>query len=126
MRYRVSLDMSREQLIAALVPGTHVAEIVPYEDGGPDSESTAGSTAESTYSAMIRRRPRALRGSKVNDTILKAMSENMQSTASLKKALEDAGLAPGSLSTGLAALQKEGTVIRVQSGIYDLDRTSRV
>ena len=61
---------------------------------------------------------RTPRGSKVNRTILAALANGPQTTKQLKDALEAADLAPGSLSTGLAALQKSGEVSGHGSGIY--------
>jgi predicted Rossmann fold nucleotide-binding protein DprA/Smf involved in DNA uptake len=60
------------------------------------------------------------RSSKVNDTIIASLQTGPLSAKQLKQGLEDAGLAPGSLSTGLAALQKSGQIARVSEGVYGL------
>jgi hypothetical protein len=60
------------------------------------------------------------RGSRVNDTVVKALGEGASTVKHLKQALEAQGLAPGSLSTSLAALAKQGTVERVGEGLYAL------
>jgi hypothetical protein len=61
---------------------------------------------------------RKLRGSKVNTAIMTALANGPQTLKGLKESLEEAGLSPGSLSTGLAYLQKEKLVERVDSGTY--------
>ena len=63
---------------------------------------------------------RQLRGSKVNDTIVASLQSGPKSAKELKEELERAGMSPGSLSTGLAALQKNRTVERVGEGLYSL------
>ena len=63
---------------------------------------------------------RKLRGSKVNSTILEAMEGGPKTVKELKDALEAADLAAGSLSTGLATLQRSGEVERVGEGLYGL------
>jgi hypothetical protein len=67
-----------------------------------------------------KRKPAKLRGSKVNDIIL-ATIKHMGGSATvrmLKQALEDAGMSAGSLSTGLAALQKSKAIERTGDGVY--------
>lgn len=64
---------------------------------------------------------RVLRGSKVNDTVRAALANGPRTVKQLKAALEDAGLAAGSLSTALAALQRTSEVSRTADGIYQLD-----
>jgi hypothetical protein len=63
---------------------------------------------------------RTPRGSKVNDIILQALSSGSNTIKELKGALEAAELSPGSLSTGLAALQRSKQVERVGDGLYRL------
>ena len=65
-------------------------------------------------------KPRQLRGSKVNTTILEALQNSTLTVKQLKEALEHAGMSPGSLSTGIAALTKEGRIERVGEGVYAL------
>jgi hypothetical protein len=62
--------------------------------------------------------PRKTRVSKVNTAIMTALANGPQTLKGLKESLEEAGLSPGSLSTGLAYLQKERLVERVDSGTY--------
>jgi predicted Rossmann fold nucleotide-binding protein DprA/Smf involved in DNA uptake len=61
-----------------------------------------------------------VRGSKVNAVILEALSNASKTVKELKEALEAANLSPGSLSTGLAMLQRSGEVERVGEGRYGL------
>lgn len=63
---------------------------------------------------------RQLRGSKVNDTILAALHNSTLTVKQLKEALEQADLSAGSLSTGIAMLQKSGQIERVGEGLYAL------
>lgn len=63
---------------------------------------------------------RQARGSKVNDAILAALENEPMPIKQLKEALESAGLSPGSLSTGIAALTKSGQIERVGDGVYAL------
>ena len=63
---------------------------------------------------------RPARGSKVNDTIVAALQNGPLTAKELKEALEHGGLAAGSLSTGLAMLQKSRVVERVGDGLYGL------
>jgi len=63
---------------------------------------------------------RPARGSKVNDTIIAALQNGPLTAKELKEALEHGGLAAGSLSTGLAMLQKSRVVERVGDGLYGL------
>jgi predicted Rossmann fold nucleotide-binding protein DprA/Smf involved in DNA uptake len=69
-----------------------------------------------------RREPnrRGPRGSKVNNTILEALQNSTLTVRQLKEALEHAGMSPGSLSTGIAALTKSGQIERVGEGTYAL------
>lgn len=83
-------------------------------------------TGDATPSLRPRRRhgppqPKRVRSSKVNDTILATLGEQGEASAKdLKDALERANLSPGSLSTGLAALQKSGQIERVREGVYGI------
>jgi hypothetical protein len=83
-------------------------------------------TGDATPSLRPRRehgppQPKRVRSSKVNDTILATLGEQGEASAKdLKDALERANLSPGSLSTGLAALQKSGQIERVREGVYGI------
>jgi hypothetical protein len=76
--------------------------------------------APSTVRAPSARATRVPRGSKVNTTILQALMEGPKAVKDLKEALERANLSSGSLSTGLAVLQRSKQVHRVQDGVYGL------
>jgi hypothetical protein len=67
-----------------------------------------------------KRKPAKLRGSKVNDIILATIARmgGSATVKMLKQALEDAGMSAGSLSTGLAALQKSKAIERIGDGVY--------
>jgi predicted Rossmann fold nucleotide-binding protein DprA/Smf involved in DNA uptake len=65
-------------------------------------------------------RTRAKRVSKVNTAIENALQSGPKSARDLKQALEEAHLSPGSVSTGLAQLQKSGQVERLGGGLYGL------
>jgi hypothetical protein len=68
----------------------------------------------------------AIRGSKVNDTIVTALQNGPTTVKELKQALEAAGLSPGSLSTGIAHLQRSGEIERVGEGSYAIFNVPRV
>jgi hypothetical protein len=69
---------------------------------------------------QVARSTRGPRGSKVNTTILQTLMEGPKTVKELKGALEGANLSSGSLSTGLAVLQRSKQVHRVQDGVYAL------
>jgi hypothetical protein len=68
----------------------------------------------------VARATRGPRGSRVNTTILQALMEGHGTVKELKAALEAANLSPGSLSTGLAVLQRSKQVQRIEDGLYGL------
>jgi predicted Rossmann fold nucleotide-binding protein DprA/Smf involved in DNA uptake len=84
------------------------ASITPVPEENPISKSAPA------------RGTRALRGSKVNDTVRAALADGPRTVKQLKTALEEGGFAPGSLSTALMALQKSGEIGRTAEGIYQL------
>jgi len=100
--------------------------VVRVEDDGDVSDRafhrfTEPAKAVAGNGEQSVRKPRKLRGSKVNDTILGALEGNAGATsAQLKEAMVSKGLAAGSLSTGLAMLQKAGRVVRDNNGTYRL------
>lgn len=67
-----------------------------------------------------RKARKGKRGSKVNTAILNALSNGPASIQDMKAALSQAGMAPSSLSTGLAMLTKSGQIERVGEGLYGL------
>jgi hypothetical protein len=73
-----------------------------------------------TRAPQVARSTRGPRGSKVNTTILQALMQGPRTIKELKQALEGANLSPGSLSTGLAVLQRSKQVHRVEDGLYEL------
>ena len=68
----------------------------------------------------VRSAPPKLRGSKINTTILNALAGGPKTVKEMKEALEGAGMSAGSLSTGLATLQKAREVERIGDGLYGL------
>lgn len=89
--------------ISVLAPTESVAEGIRFKPSAP------------------RRGPKGgKRGSKVNAAILSAMSNAPASIQDMKAALSQAGMAPSSLSTGLAILTKSGQIERVGEGLYGL------
>ena len=104
-RYRV--EMSHDELTAFLAKAKGKVEVEilsaePVAKGNPRQAAAS----------------RAPRGSKVNEAILGALAAGPQTAKNLKAALENAGLSAGSLSTGLAQLQKAGRVERGADGSY--------
>jgi len=89
------------------------------EEIGPLVESVVITTTPIEGRPMIAP-GRPARGSKVNDTIIAALQNGPLTAKELKEALEHGGLAAGSLSTGLAMLQKSRVVERVGDGLYGL------
>jgi hypothetical protein len=85
-----------------------------------DEQSAAPQEPAREREARTPRAPRAVRGSKVNTTILQALMEGPKTVKELKGALESANLSSGSLSTGLAVLQRSKQVHRVQDGLYQI------
>jgi hypothetical protein len=112
-RYLVKINMSHDELTAFLAKGIA---------GKVEIEALPVSPGVSLHSIPhpAAPKPRAVRGSKVNDAILGALADGPQSAKTLKAALEKAGLAGGSLSTGLALLQKAHRVERSADGSYAL------
>jgi hypothetical protein len=110
-KYRVTMFLDRVELINLIDSGQAAnASIMPmHEEGGAN------------YSGTIPARgARALRGSKVNDTVRAALANGPRTVKQLKTALEEGGFAAGSLSTALMALQKSGEIGRTAEGIYQL------
>jgi hypothetical protein len=92
--------------------GTVVLKVT--HDAGIDEVQPAAA------SMHTMRAPRAPRVSKVNTAIINALRSGDKGVKELKQALEDARLSPGSLSTGLAQLQKAAQVERLGGGLYGL------
>lgn len=90
------------------------------DHAGPGRMTVAIESEVQVHSATPMKAPRQLRGSKVNTTIVNALNEGPRTVKQLKEALEGAGMSPGSLSTGLATLQREGHVHRAGEGLYAL------
>ena len=112
--YKVTLTLDPKELINFIDFGFAAkATIEPILDTG---EVQGNQHAP----IMSRRASRAPRGSKVNDAILLALQGGERSSKELRKVLEGAGLAAGSLSAGLAVLQRQGHIDRVSEGVYAL------
>jgi hypothetical protein len=118
--YTVTLRLlNREQFmnfVETIGPAVErlVVTVQPDETGDTPMMQRAAAR-QATYKT-----PRAARGSKVNDTVLAALQGGTKTTKELKSALEEAKLSPGSLSTGLAALQRSNQVTRIEDGLYGL------
>jgi hypothetical protein len=63
---------------------------------------------------------RVKRISKVNEAILRVLAKGPQRPPELKAALEEVNLSPGSLSTGLAFLKREGQITSDGEGLWSL------
>jgi hypothetical protein len=117
--YTVTLRLdNREQFmnfVETIGPAVDRLVVTVQADEVGASEAPVMQRAE-THQA-IRRGPR---GSKVNTTILQALASGPKTIKELKGALEAAELAPGSLSTGLAVLQRSKQVQRIEDGLYGL------
>jgi hypothetical protein len=110
--YKITFTLNKDQLVSFVDtagPLLTKATITVIKDE-PD-------VIRAIHRVKVKRGPR---GSKVNDAIRSAMKPGPQTVAVLKEALERAGLSAGSLSTGLAVLQKANEVERVGEGVYGL------
>jgi hypothetical protein len=105
--YTITLELDRNQFIDFLDG--------PFGTSKIDVKVNQGAVAAP---------PPRLRTSKVNDAILGTLKHGPASTAELKSALVNAGLSAGSLSTGLATLQKSGAVGRSSEGAYELKQAA--
>ena len=102
---------SADELAAYINAVGHLVESINVVTARPEP------TSKTVLPAEAKRKPR---GSKVNDTIVQALENGPMSAKDLRGTLEAAGLAPGSLSTGLALLQRSRTVKRLGEGLYGL------
>jgi hypothetical protein len=95
------------------VPGTTVNTTVAPPEPEP-------APVEEKKKAVKRKKKKIFRKrhSKVNDTLLTVIGAGTASVKEMKEALSAAGLSPGSLSTGLATLQREGVIVRAGDGLY--------
>jgi predicted Rossmann fold nucleotide-binding protein DprA/Smf involved in DNA uptake len=84
------------------------------------AEEASSERQEEVHKMHPVKTTRGPRGSKVNNTILDALQNSTLTVRQLKEALEHAGMSPGSLSTGIAALTKSGQIERVGEGTYAL------
>lgn len=116
--YAVTLKTDDRGQLADIIDGiagkgvtVEISVIVPFK---PEP------AAKPSRPSPLERKPRKMRGSKVNQAILAEMVGGPASIPALKHALERAGMAPGSLSTGIAALTKSGQIERVGEGLYGL------
>jgi hypothetical protein len=110
-RYSVTIKMDHDELTAFLANGVA---------GKVQIEILPGEQADVVHQLHPAPKPRATRGSKVNDAILGALAEGTRTIKELKAALEKAGLSAGSISTGLAVLQKANRIERTTDGSYAL------
>jgi hypothetical protein len=105
--YTITLELDRNQFIDFL-------------DGPLGTSKIDVKVNQSAHAAP----PTRIRTSKVNDAILGALKHGPATNPDLKAALVNAGLSAGSLSTGLAMLQKSGVVGRSSDGAYELKQAA--
>lgn len=116
--YVVTLKVANREVLADIIDAVEgKAESVEVAVWAPQTELAMPAVPRTP---RVRKERRSKRGSKVNTAILKAMNDAPASIAALKAALSQAGMAPSSLSTGLATLTKLGQVERVGEGLYGL------
>ena len=114
-KYTVTIQLANREQFNNFIDnvGPVVGQLVVTVEADQEAEATSGEPAAAP-------KARQLRGSKVNDTILAALHNSTLTVKQLKEALEQADLSPGSLSTGIAVLQKSGQIERVGEGLYAL------
>lgn len=139
MTYRLNFELPDENLevflrnVAPKVGAIRLYYLEDHEPPGPTVNTThrteSAPVAEGS-SAPKPKPPRPIfrrkvggklgrkRGSVVNTAILTAIGDGQATIQQMKLALSRAGRSPGSLSTGLAFLQKEGIVERTGTGLY--------
>jgi hypothetical protein len=118
-KYSVTFPLANERAFLDFVnrigPLVGKFEVVMTSD---EPQETRDQPVGAIYKpARTLRRPRK---SKINAALVGALKTGRGEVSELKKALVDAGLSAASLSTGLAALQKDGTVKRADNGNYYL------
>jgi hypothetical protein len=87
---------------------------------GPVAGQLVVTVAADEHPTEVAPKVRPTRVSKVNETILAALHNSTLTVKQLKEALEHEGLSAGSLSTGIAALTKDGQIERIGEGLYAL------
>lgn len=117
--YKVTMTLDKNQLVSFIdIGGDFVARA-----------SIKPITTEHETPPVIEKKPRhgrrGPRGSKVSSTILETLAAGPMPVKGLKEALEKAGMAPGSLSTGLAVLQRAGAIKRASEGVYELAQAAQ-
>jgi hypothetical protein len=122
--YTVTLRLNnREQFInfiETVGPAVDRVVVTVQTDEQVAPPSTADSPMMHRAQTRQESRKRGPRGSKVNTTIIEALQAGPRTLKELKDALAAADLSPGSLSTGLAALQRSREVERIEDGLYGL------
>lgn len=116
-KYTVTLQLPDREAFFHFVDsiGPLVERLVVTVDGPPPTQ-----TAEPEADAPPPPKARAPRISKVSNAINAALKDGPKTVKQLKEALEAADLSPGSLSTGIATLQRENVLERVGEGLYAL------
>lgn len=109
--YTVTLRLNGPEEFMKFADSVDIDRLVVSVERKPD--------VEEAHEEPAPRRGRK-RGSKVHDAIISALLQGRGSIKELKAALEADNLSPGSLSTGLATLQREGRVTRTGDGVYGL------
>lgn len=109
--YRVTATFNEKELLSFInINGSVGVKIEAVQEDAPVRAPRA----------IKKTATRRKRGSKVIDAILDRLGKGEAAAADLRSSLEEAGLSPSSLSTGLALLQKDGKVRRGDGGSYML------
>ena len=118
--YRVELTLSQNELLAFIDDksgGYKLTVTATPEETAESNESEPAPRGYQRRGRVIR----AKRKSKVVEAILGRLRQGEADVPDLKAALDMAGMSVASLSTGLAVLQKNGTIIRgFEAGTYRL------
>ena len=119
--YRVTMTEDKLMALIGNNLGAYMVESVP-EDVLPSEHDKA--MAQPKRTAANRAVAQRQRTSKVNATLLAALNNGPQSLKEMKAALSNAGMAPSSISTGLAQLQRKNQIERVGDGLYALKQAA--
>lgn len=123
--YSATIKMNSAEQLARFIdkigPLVESVLITSAPAEGRGYEADRWSASPSPNRIINESKPPRVRVSKVNGTILDVLQQHGEaSVKELKEALESAGLSPGSLSTGIAMLQRSGEIERVREGVYGI------
>jgi predicted Rossmann fold nucleotide-binding protein DprA/Smf involved in DNA uptake len=124
--FRISFNISEDDLPKFITTvGRHLGKLTVHCLTDIPLWSQQGTTLNSKTEpdpepAAEPEKPPRKRFSKVNAALLEALQDGPKTVALMKSALEQAGMSAGSLSTGIAALTKDGKIIRQDNGDYQL------